>query len=48
MPEAEAEAVGTHPTRGAMTVTAIVDRMFVGHLEEHVEQLEGILTGAGR
>lgn len=48
MTDAEAEAVGTHPTRGAMTVAAIVERMFVGHLEEHVEQLEGILAGAGR
>jgi hypothetical protein len=35
--------VGLHPTRGEMTVEAIVERMIVSHLDEHVEQLEAIL-----
>lgn len=36
---------GTHPTLGEMTVRAVVERMYVGHLNEHVDQLERI-TGA--
>ena len=35
----------THPTRGEMTLEAVVERMLVGHLEEHATQLEGILQG---
>jgi hypothetical protein len=29
-----------------MTVEAIVERMVIGHLEEHARQLETILDGA--
>jgi hypothetical protein len=34
---------GTHPTRGEMTVGAIVERMLINHIDEHVEQLGSIL-----
>ena len=34
---------GLHPRLGEMTVAAIVERMIVHHLDEHVEQLESIL-----
>lgn len=37
--------VGLHPTRGEMTVAAIVERMIVSHLGEHADQLEAILDG---
>jgi hypothetical protein len=37
--------VGLHPTRGEMTVEAIVERMVVHHLDEHADQLEAILGG---
>jgi len=37
--------VGLHPIRGEMTVEAIAERMIVGHLDEHVDQLEAILGG---
>lgn len=35
---------GLHPRLGEMTVGGIVERFLVGHLEEHVEQLRGILA----
>jgi hypothetical protein len=38
--------VGRHPTREDMTVEAIVGRMLIGHLEEHEQQLRGILGPA--
>jgi hypothetical protein len=41
-------ATGLHETRGEMTVGAIVERMLLGHLEEHAEQLRGILAAAKR
>ena len=34
------ERRGTHPTRGEMTVGAVVERMLINHIGEHVEQLE--------
>ena len=37
------ERRGTHPTRGEMTVGAVVERMLINHIGEHVEQLESIL-----
>lgn len=37
--------VGLHPSRGEMTIAAIAERMVVGHLEEHVDQLDAILAG---
>jgi len=40
---AERARVGVHPTRGEITVAAGAERFIVGHLEEHVAQLEGIL-----
>jgi hypothetical protein len=35
---------GLHPTLGAMTVDELVERFLVGHLEEHADQLEGVIT----
>lgn len=35
---------GLHPTLGSMTVDELVERFLVGHLEEHAEQLEGMVT----
>ncbi len=35
---------GTHSRLGEMTVEGIVERFVVGHLEEHVRQLEEILA----
>jgi hypothetical protein len=40
------ERRGTHPTRGDMTVGAIVERMLINHVDEHVEQLGSILGNA--
>ncbi|MCV0404199.1 MAG: DinB family protein [Chloroflexi bacterium] len=37
-------ALGTHPTRGAMTVERIVEEFVVSHLEEHADQLD-LLAG---
>ena len=34
---------GTHPTRGEMTIEAVVERMLINHVGEHVEQLGSIL-----
>jgi len=35
--------LGSHPTRGEMTVAAIADRQIAEHTEEHVEQLVELL-----
>ncbi len=43
---AEWNAVGQHPTRGNMDVEAIVERFVVAHLEEHVDQLDGLAAQA--
>ena len=45
-------AAGLHPRLGEMTAGEVRDRFVVGHLEEHVEQLEALLgatpaAGAG-
>jgi DinB superfamily len=37
------ERRGTHPTRGEMTVGAVVESMLIHHIGEHVEQLDAIL-----
>jgi hypothetical protein len=37
---------GRHPTLGVMDVTTIVERFLVGHLEEHVAQLESLRSAA--
>ncbi|HEX5579244.1 MAG TPA: pyridoxal-phosphate dependent enzyme [Candidatus Limnocylindria bacterium] len=42
LPAADWQARGTHPTRGVMSVSEIVDRFIVGHLEEHADQLDGL------
>ena len=42
LPDADWQARGTHPTRGAMPVAEIVDRFIVEHLEEHADQLDGL------
>ena len=38
---------GIHPRLGEMTVEAIGERFIIGHLEEHVRQLEEILDRRG-
>jgi hypothetical protein len=38
---------GVHPRLGEMTVGEVLDRFVVTHMEEHVEQLGSILSGAG-
>jgi hypothetical protein len=42
----EWNAVGLHPTRGEMDVEAIVGRFIVEHLEEHADQLDGLVAAA--
>ena len=42
----DAARVGLHPVRGEMTIPAILERMVVGHGEEHVVQLRDALAGA--
>jgi len=42
LPPAAWTARGQHPTLGEMTVTAIVERFLVSHLEEHADQLDGL------
>ena len=45
--EAQAARIGTHPTRGEMTVERAAERFIVGHLEEHADQLDAIVSGGG-
>lgn len=40
----ESQRVGVHPSRGELTVAALIDRFAVTHLEEHAEQLERTLS----
>jgi hypothetical protein len=40
----DAARTGLHPRLGEMTVGRIIERFVVGHLEDHVEQLRGILA----
>jgi hypothetical protein len=40
---ADGDRLAMHPTRGVLTVRVSMERFFVGHLEEHVEQLRRIL-----
>jgi hypothetical protein len=40
----ERAKVGLHPRLGEVTVNAMLDRFILGHAEEHVAQLEGILA----
>jgi hypothetical protein len=35
-------AVGLHPTRGVMSVAEITEEFLVGHLEQHVDQLQSL------
>jgi hypothetical protein len=44
MTEAEAGFVGVHPVRGELNVADLFERFVVGHLEDHVRQLEDILA----
>jgi hypothetical protein len=37
--EAQIAAVGLHPSRGELNVPQVLERVVVGHLEDHVEQL---------
>lgn len=38
----EWQAVGLHQTRGQLDVAAIVERFLVVHLDEHLDQLDGL------
>ena len=43
--EADKARRGLHPARGELTVDEMPDRFIVGHLADHVAQLERILAG---
>jgi len=42
LPDDAWDGRGVHPARGGMTVSEIVDRFILGHLEEHADQLDGL------
>ena len=42
------ERIGLHPRLGEMAVGMMAGRFILGHTEEHIAQLESILTAAGR
>lgn len=42
LPEDAWQARGQHPTRGEMTVQALIERFIVAHLEEHADQLDSL------
>ena len=42
VPDRGWQARGMHPTRGVMTVEQIVEVTLLGHIEEHVAQLEAL------
>jgi len=42
LPAAAWEARGLHRSRGEMTLSEMVDRFILGHLEEHADQLDGL------
>jgi hypothetical protein len=44
LPPAAWQAVGVHATLGEMNVSQIVERFLVGHLEEHLDQLDRLRT----
>ncbi len=48
LPDEDGARVGLHPRQGEMRVDMMLERFVVGHLEEHVTQLEGILAGSDR
>jgi hypothetical protein len=43
----DAARIGLHPRLGEMPVGGIAERFVIGHGEEHVAQLDGILAAAG-
>ncbi len=43
---ASREQTGTHVTLGTVTVTDVATRFAVGHLEDHLVQLEGAIGGS--
>lgn len=42
--EEDAVRRGAHPTLGELTAASMIERFVVGHLEEHVAQLERVLA----
>jgi hypothetical protein len=46
--DADRARVGLHPRLGGLPATGIADRFIIGHLEDHIAQLETILAAAGR
>lgn len=45
--DGEGTRPGQHPRLGEMPASAILDRFVIGHAEDHVAQLEGILADTG-
>ena len=45
--DAEAERLGTHPTRGDFAVAALLERFVTAHVEDHLTQLREILDARG-
>lgn len=43
----EWNAVGDHETLGPMDMESMVERFVVGHLEEHLDQLDGLIGESG-
>jgi hypothetical protein len=43
----ERSAVGRHVTRGDMSIERLVDYFLLDHLEEHLDQLDGLAQAAG-
>lgn len=42
LPDDAWEAAGLHSRLGALSLEQMIERMLVGHLEEHADQLEGM------
>jgi hypothetical protein len=46
LPDDAWSVVGLHSRSGAMSLDQMIERMLVGHLEEHADQLEGMAVPA--
>lgn len=44
MSESEREKIGVHPKRGMMRVVDVIEGLIVGHAEEHLAQLQAVLS----
>jgi hypothetical protein len=43
--DADASRLGLHPRLGEMPAPAILERFVIGHAEDHIAQLDGVLAG---